>query len=74
MIAITITLGKEVVITIAIMITQEILNDYYYGYEHVNNRINNTHFFINDLLGQRIPITEQQYRDKNITTPNNLSQ
>ena len=32
------------------------------------------HYFVNDLLGQRIPITEQQYDDKNITTPNNLSQ
>jgi len=35
---------------------------------------NHTHFLINDLLGERIRITEQQYRDKNITTPNNLSQ
>ena len=32
------------------------------------------HYFVNDLLGQRIPITEQQYQDKNIITPNNLSQ
>jgi len=32
------------------------------------------HYFVNDLLGQRIPITEQQYDDKNIITPNNLSQ
>ena len=32
------------------------------------------HYFKNDLLGQRIPITEQQYQDENITTPNNLSQ
>ena len=32
------------------------------------------HYLINDLLGQRIPITEQQYNDKNIITPNNLSQ
>ena len=32
------------------------------------------HYLVNDLLGQRIPITEQQYDDKNITTPNNLSQ
>ena len=23
-----------------------------------------THYFVNDLLGQRIPITEQQYNDK----------
>ena len=33
-----------------------------------------THYFVNDLLGQRIPITEQQYDDESITTPNNLSQ
>ena len=32
------------------------------------------HYFVNDLLGQRIPITERQYDDRNITTPNNLSQ
>ena len=35
---------------------------------------NHNHYLINDLLGQRISITEQQYNDKNITTPNNLSQ
>ena len=27
------------------------------------------HYFANDLLGQRIPITQQQYDDKNLTTP-----
>ena len=27
------------------------------------------HFFINDLLGQRIPITQQQYDDENLRTP-----
>jgi len=48
--------------------------DYKYNYDHINNRSNNTHFFVNDLLGQRIRITEQQYDDHNITTPNNLSQ
>ena len=32
------------------------------------------HFLVNDLLGERITITEQQYQDKNITQPNNLSQ
>ena len=31
---------------------------------------NHTHFFINDLLGQRIPITQEQYRDDNFTSPN----
>jgi len=35
---------------------------------------NGQYSFINDLLGERIPITEQQYQDKNLTTPNNLSQ
>ena len=37
-----------------------------------NSRSNNQehdHFFVNDLLGQRIPITQQQYDDKNLTTP-----
>ena len=27
------------------------------------------HYFVNDLLGQRISITQQQYQDKNLTTP-----
>ena len=43
--------------------------DYTYNYDHTNNRSNNTHYFINDLLGQRIPITQQQYQDQNFTTP-----
>ena len=30
---------------------------------------NYNHFFINDLLGQRIPITQQQYDDTNLTQP-----
>ena len=28
------------------------------------------HYIANDLLGERIPITEQQYQDENFTTPN----
>jgi len=48
--------------------------DYKYNYDHTNNRNNDTHYLVNDLLGQRILITEQQYDDKNITQPNNLSQ
>ena len=35
----------------------------------VNGRNTYNHYFVNDLLGQRIPITEQQYDDKNLTTP-----
>jgi hypothetical protein len=31
------------------------------------NRYN--HYFVNDLLGQRIPITEQQYDNKELTQP-----
>ena len=44
--------------------------DYTYNYDHTNNRSNNTHYFVNDLLGERRPITEQQYQDENLTTPN----
>ena len=35
------------------------------------NRYN--HFFVNDLLGERRPITEQQYNDDNLTTPTTTS-
>jgi hypothetical protein len=28
-----------------------------------------THYFVNDLLGQRIPITEQQYDDESFVSP-----
>ena len=47
--------------------------DYKYNY-NINGRSTYDHCFVNDLLGQRIPITEQQYDDKELTTPNNLSQ
>jgi len=43
--------------------------DYDYQYNpNGSSRVN--HRFVNDLLGERIPITEQQYNDKNFTTPN----
>jgi len=45
-----------------------------YKYNHNNSPNRYDHYFVNDLLGQRIPITEQQYDDKELTTPNNLSQ
>ena len=57
-----------------VMCDQPWYKDNTYNYDHTNNRSNNLHFLINDLLGQRIPISEQQYQDENITTPNNLSQ
>ena len=31
---------------------------------------NNDYYFINDLLGERRPITQAQYQDKNFTLPN----
>ena len=34
----------------------------------------NLYYLKNDLLGQRIAITKQQYDDQNIAQPNNLSQ
>jgi len=30
---------------------------------------NDLHYFVNDLLGERRPITQQQYNDENLTTP-----
>ena len=56
-----------------VMCDQAWYKDYKYNY---NNGSGSTydHYLINDLLGQRIPITEQQYNNKNIITPNNLSQ
>ena len=39
----------------------------YMGYR--NDRAIYDHFFVNDLLGQRIPITEQQYDDKDLVRP-----
>ena len=38
--------------------------DYTYGYPN-----NTNHCFKNDLLGERRPITEQQYNDQNLRTP-----
>jgi len=34
-----------------------------------NHNGNHDHYFINDLLGQRLPITQQQYDDHNLTAP-----
>ena len=47
--------------------------DYKYNYDYTNNRNNNTHYFVNDLLGQKIRITEQEYDNPNLTTPNSKS-
>ena len=34
-----------------------------------SNNGGSRHYFVNDLLGQRVLITEQQYNDHNLTTP-----
>ena len=39
-----------------------------YNYNNGSNS-NYDHYFVNDLLGQRIPITQQQYDDTNLTQP-----
>jgi hypothetical protein len=44
-----------------------------YNYNNGSNS-NYDHYLVNDLLGERIPITRQQYDNQNITQPNNLSQ
>ena len=31
---------------------------------------NHQHYIVNDLLGERRPITQQQYQDENYTSPN----
>ena len=43
---------------------------YKYNYNNGNNSYND-HYIVNDLLGQRIAITEQQYDDDNFTPPTN---
>ena len=44
--------------------------DYKYNYNQGSNS-NYDHYFVNDLLGQRIPITQQQYDNQDLITPNN---
>ena len=44
--------------------------DYRWNRTETTGQSRYNHFFVNDLLGQRIPITEQQYQDENFTTPN----
>ena len=42
-------------------------NGWYKDYDWRNGT---NHYFVNDLLGERRPITEQQYDDENLTLPN----
>ena len=43
-------------------------------YKSYDWRNGTNHYFVNDLLGQRIPITEQQYYNNNILKPNQLTE
>ena len=43
---------------------------WYKDYRWRNNN-NHQHYIVNDLLGQRIAITEAQYNDDNFTSPTN---
>ena len=47
---------------------QDASGSWYKSYDWQSNG-RSIHFLINDLLGERITITEQQYDDKNLTTP-----
>ena len=38
-------------------------------YKEYDWRNGTNHYFVNDLLGQRIPITQQQYNDDNLVRP-----
>ena len=41
----------------------------WYKYRDWRGYNNNTYYFVNDLLGERRPITQAQYNDENLTTP-----
>ena len=42
---------------------------YVWDRNHTGDGSRYNHYFVNDLLGQRIPITEQQYNNKELTQP-----
>ena len=44
--------------------------DYKYNYNQGNDT-HYDHYFVNDLLGRRIPITQQQYDNQDLITPTN---
>ena len=39
------------------------------GYDNLDENLND-YYFVNDLLGERRPITQEQYQDQNFTSPN----
>ena len=43
---------------------------WYKDYKYRYGGLADQHYFVNDLLGRRILITQQQYQDDNFTSPN----
>ena len=43
--------------------------DKYSSYNGYDNTPRYNRFFVNDLLGRRVPITEEQYQDENLDRP-----
>ena len=41
----------------------------WYKYRDWRGYNNNTYYFVNDLLGERRPITQAQYQDENLVRP-----
>ena len=54
-----------------VMCDQAWYKSYKYNYNNGSNR-NYDHYFVNDLLGQRVAITEQQFDNKEINNPNQI--
>ena len=46
--------------------------DYKVDYDNNGRSRNFNHYFINDLLGQRVAITEAQYNNSDINNPNQI--
>ena len=44
-------------------------NGAWYKYRDWRGYNNNTYYFVNDLLGERKPITQAQYQDENLVRP-----
>ena len=44
-------------------------NGAWYKYRDWRGYNNNTYYFVNDLLGERKPITQAQYNDENLVRP-----
>ena len=44
--------------------------DYRWNRTETTGQSRYNHYFVNDLLGKRIPITEQQYDEKDLVRPN----